>query len=72
MDGPLGECVKKRMHLVDGYTTTLFKRQNKKYSPLIHTILDNSNFIYIVCYDRGFRRKPRPVNSVSYLILTRV
>ena len=69
MDGPIGECVKKRMHLVDGYTTTLFKRKNKKYSPLIPFLIILT--LYIVCYNRGFHRKPRPVNSIN-LILMRV
>ena len=32
----------------------------------------NACYIYNVCHGRVFRRKPRPVNSVSYLILTRV
>ena len=43
MDGPIGECVKKRMHLVDGYTTTLFKRKKQEMFSF-DTILDNSNF----------------------------
>ena len=48
MDGPLGECVKKRMHLVDGYTTTLFKRQNKKYSPLIPFLIILTLYLFYV------------------------
>ena len=29
-------------------------------------------YIYKVCHGQGFHRKPRPVNPVSYSILTRV
>ena len=48
MDGPLGECVKKRMHLVDGYTTKLFKRKNKKYSPLIPFLIILTLYLFYV------------------------